>query len=94
MTAPRTQAEVPRPQAALAADRAGFGAEPPLEVLAEIAAAAAVHERLRRRGKQVRFRLGARPGAVQVELLDRLGGGARTLALGEAFALACPLRAR
>ncbi len=93
MTAPRTQAEGPCSRPTPTAGRAGIGAEPPLEVLAEIAAAAAAHERLRRRGKQVRFRLGARPGAVEIELLDRLSGSVRTLALGEVFALACPLRA-
>jgi hypothetical protein len=92
MTASRNPAEgEARPT--FACERVELGTEPPPEVLAEIAAAAAAYERLRRMGKQVRFRLGARPGAIQIELLDRLGG-ARALAIGEAFALACPLQAR
>ena len=75
------------------AEPACAGAPPP-EVLEYIAAAAAAHEQLRRRGQEVRFRLGARPGTVQIELLDRVRGSVRSLTIGEAFALAGPLQTR
>jgi len=65
---------------------------PPAEVLEQLAAAAAAHERLRRRGQEVRFHLGPRPGSVHIELLDGVRGTVRSLTIGEALALACPLR--
>ena len=67
---------------------------PPAEVLEQVAAAAAAHRQLRRHGQEVRFHLGARPGTVHVELLDRVRGNVRSLTIGEAFALACPSEPR
>jgi hypothetical protein len=75
------------------ADIAARRAGPPPQVIAQIALAAAAHERLRRRGKEIRFRLGTVPGGVQVELRDRVRGTVCALTIGEAFALACPLPA-
>src|SRR5208283_5864928 len=66
----------------------GVDSVPPAEVLEHVADAAAAYEWMRRRGQEVRFRLGARPGAIQIELLDRLRGNVRTLTITEAFALA------
>jgi hypothetical protein len=70
----------------------GFGlpAEPPPEVLAEIAAGALTHARLRAGGRELCFSGGSGGGPPRIVLFDRARASARALSAGEAFALACP----
>jgi hypothetical protein len=78
------------PAPAPVAEGSALPAAPPPEVLAQIAAGAGRHERLRRRGRELRFSGGGGEGPLQIELFDGDRAGARALSPGEAFALACP----
>jgi hypothetical protein len=63
---------------------AGRGGPPP-EVLAEMAAAARVHESLSARGRELRFTPAAGGGRVGAELIDTAAGTARAVSLSEAL---------
>lgn len=60
---------------------------PPPEVLDQVARAAAVHERLRSEGVELRFSLRGQGAAPRVEMIDG-GGSSRELSLTDAFAMA------
>ena len=86
--------KAPADIAALAALEAASSIEltrgaPPPEVLEEIARAGRTHERLARSARELRFALGAQPGAVAVELLDGHSGQASALTVAQAFQIAC-----
>lgn len=57
--------------------------EPPEEVLEQIARADAINSRLWRRGRAVRFALGADGRVLQIELCDARGRLVRTLGAAE-----------
>lgn len=91
---PTADAKAPADIAALAALEAASSIEltrgaPPPEVLEEIARAGRTHERLARSARELRFALGAQPGAVAVELLDGHSGQASALTVAQAFQIAC-----
>jgi hypothetical protein len=61
---------------------------PPMEVLDQIAAARRIYDRLRERGHQLSFLVGASGEPTSIELRDREGNLVKRLSTVEAFELA------